>query len=60
MGFREVILTLGYMGNAIEEALGDGSLFGVDITYVHEKTKLGTAGSVKTPSGISMVRISWS
>jgi mannose-1-phosphate guanylyltransferase len=47
MGFREVVLTLGYMGNSIEEALGDGSLFGVEITYVHEKTKLGTAGSVK-------------
>ncbi len=47
MGFREVVLTLGYMGTAIEEALGDGSLFGVEITYVHEKTKLGTAGSVK-------------
>jgi mannose-1-phosphate guanylyltransferase len=35
------------MGESIEAALGDGSLFGVDITYVHEKTKLGTAGSVK-------------
>ena len=35
------------MGDAIEAALGDGSLFGVEITYVHEKTKLGTAGSVK-------------
>ena len=47
LGFREVVLTLGYMGTSIEEALGDGSLFGVEITYVHEKTKLGTAGSVK-------------
>jgi len=47
LGFREVVLTLGYMGNTIEEALGDGSLFGVDITYVHEESKLGTAGSVK-------------
>jgi len=47
MGFREVVLTLGYMGKAIEEALGDGSLFGAEITYVHESTKLGTAGSVK-------------
>jgi mannose-1-phosphate guanylyltransferase len=35
------------MSPAIEEALGDGSLFGVNITYVHERTKLGTAGSVK-------------
>ncbi|MEN6443701.1 MAG: NDP-sugar synthase [Methanoregula sp.] len=47
MGFREVVMTLGYKGTDIEEALGDGSLFGVEITYVHEKTKLGTAGSVK-------------
>ena len=30
--FREVVITLGYMGNVIEKALGDGSLFGVDIT----------------------------
>lgn len=47
LGFREVVITLGYMGSAIENALGDGSLFGVDITYVREKTKLGTAGSIK-------------
>ncbi|MCQ8893208.1 MAG: NDP-sugar synthase [Methanolinea sp.] len=47
LGFREVIVTLGYMGKAIEGALRDGSLFGVDITYVRERTKLGTAGSVK-------------
>lgn len=47
LGFREVVITLGYMGDVIESSLGDGSLFGVDITYVHEKTKLGTAGSVK-------------
>jgi mannose-1-phosphate guanylyltransferase len=47
LGFNEVVITLGYMGEAIEHALGDGSLFGVNITYVHEKTKLGTAGSVK-------------
>jgi mannose-1-phosphate guanylyltransferase len=47
MGFREVVMTLGYMGKDIEAALGDGSLFGVDITYVHEKSKLGTAGSVR-------------
>jgi mannose-1-phosphate guanylyltransferase len=47
LGFNDVVITLGYMSPAIEEALGDGSLFGVDVTYVHEKTKLGTAGSVK-------------
>lgn len=47
LGFHEVIITLGYMGEAIEETLGDGSLFGTHIYYVHEKEKLGTAGSVK-------------
>jgi len=47
LGFREVVITLGYRGKDIEEALGDGSLFGTEITYVHEKSKLGTAGSVK-------------
>lgn len=47
LGFNDVIITLGYKGNAIENALGDGSLFGVNITYVHEEAKLGTAGSVK-------------
>jgi mannose-1-phosphate guanylyltransferase len=47
LGFRDMVMTLGYMGESIEEALGDGSLYGADITYVHEKTKLGTAGSVK-------------
>jgi len=47
LGFNDVVVTLGYMSEAIEGALGNGSLFGVNITYVHEKTKLGTAGSVK-------------
>ncbi|MFY1643352.1 sugar phosphate nucleotidyltransferase, partial [Methanoculleus bourgensis] len=47
LGFNDVVITLGYMSDAIEKALGDGSLFGVNVTYVREKTKLGTAGSVK-------------
>lgn len=47
LGFNEIIFTLGYMGGAIENAVGDGSLFGIDVRYVHEKEKLGTAGSVK-------------
>ncbi|MDD1675814.1 MAG: NDP-sugar synthase [Methanomicrobiales archaeon] len=47
LGFHDVIITLGYMGGAIEEILGDGSFFGTSIRYVREKDKLGTAGSVK-------------
>ncbi len=46
-GFNDIVLTLGYLGGEIEEALGDGSIYGVHIEYVHEKEKLGTAGGVK-------------
>jgi mannose-1-phosphate guanylyltransferase len=35
------------MGDDIQKALGDGSLYGANITYVPEEIKLGTAGSVK-------------
>lgn len=47
LGFTDIVITLGYLGDRIKEALGDGSLYSADITYVEEKTKLGTAGSVK-------------
>ena len=46
-GFNEIVLTLGYKGEEIENNLGDGSMFGVHLDYVYEKEKLGTAGSVK-------------
>ncbi|MCX9013666.1 MAG: NDP-sugar synthase [Candidatus Methanoperedens sp.] len=46
-GFNDIVLTLGYLGGEIEAALGDGSMYGVHIEYVHEKEKLGTAGGVK-------------
>ena len=46
-GFNEIVVTLGYMAEKIEEDLGDGSMFGVHIDYVYEHEKLGTAGGVK-------------
>lgn len=46
-GFNEIVMTLGYMGELIEEQLGNGHMFGVHIDYVYEKEKLGTAGGVK-------------
>lgn len=46
-GFNDIVVTLGYLGGEIEEELGDGSMYGVHIEYVHEKEKLGTAGGVK-------------
>jgi mannose-1-phosphate guanylyltransferase/phosphomannomutase len=46
-GITEVVVTLQYMGSAIRDYFGDGSDFGMDITYVVEDAPLGTAGSVK-------------
>ncbi len=46
-GFNDIVITLGYMSDKIEEHLGDGHIFGVHIDYVYEKEKLGTAGGVK-------------
>jgi mannose-1-phosphate guanylyltransferase/phosphomannomutase len=46
-GITDVIVTLQYLGSAIRDYFGDGSDFGVDITYVVEDAPLGTAGSVK-------------
>ncbi len=47
LGFTDIVLTIGYLGDDIQKALGDGSLYGANITYVSEDIKLGTAGSVK-------------
>ncbi len=46
-GFTEIVITIGYMADIIEEDLGDGQLFGVHIEYVYEEKRLGTAGGVK-------------
>src|SRR5918911_305375 len=46
-GITDVVVTLQYMGSAVRDYFGDGSEFGVDITYVVEDSPLGTAGSVK-------------
>jgi mannose-1-phosphate guanylyltransferase/phosphomannomutase len=46
-GITEVVITLQYLANIIQEYLGDGSGFGVKIHYTVEETPLGTAGSVR-------------
>ena len=46
-GIREIILCVGYLKEKIKEHLGDGSKFGVIITYIEEKEPLGTAGPLK-------------
>ena len=45
-GFKDIILTAGYLSEQIKDYFGDGSDFGVNIDYYIEKEKLNTAGSV--------------
>ncbi len=46
-GFTEVVANLHYRADAIEEALGDGSEFGVSLHYSREEDLLGSAGGTK-------------
>ncbi|WP_435627918.1 nucleotidyltransferase family protein [Candidatus Ferrigenium straubiae] len=45
-GFRRFYLSVNYMSEAITEYFGDGSRWGVDIRYLRESQKLGTAGAL--------------
>ena len=45
-GFREVSISINYLGEQIEESVGDGSSWGLTVTYLREKLALGTAGSL--------------
>ncbi|UCV28969.1 nucleotidyltransferase family protein [Ferribacterium limneticum] len=45
-GLRRIYLSLNYLGHVIEEHFGDGAGFGVEIRYLREQEKLGTAGAL--------------
>ncbi len=44
---KDIILSQGILGQPIKDYFGDGSRFGVRLSYVREETPLGTAGAVK-------------
>lgn len=44
---KDIILTLCYLPDKVQTYFGDGSRFGVNLTYVVEEKPLGTAGAVK-------------
>lgn len=46
-GITDVVVTLQYMADAIQDGFGDGHAIGMNIQYSIEETPLGTAGSVK-------------
>ena len=45
-GFRDIMLTVSYLHEKIEEHFGDGSKWGVKIEYFVENTPLGNAGAL--------------
>ena len=45
-GFTNIILSVNYKSDIIEEYFKDGSDFGVSIDYVHEDKRMGTAGAL--------------
>ena len=46
-GITEIIVTVQYLANVIQDYFGDGASYGLQIEYSVEETPLGTAGSVK-------------
>jgi N-acetyl-alpha-D-muramate 1-phosphate uridylyltransferase len=47
-GLRRVVLCVGYLGEMIEQEFGDGSGFGVELSYSFDgPTLLGTGGALK-------------
>jgi mannose-1-phosphate guanylyltransferase len=46
-GVREVMVNTHHQPGTIRRALGDGSAFGLDLRYSHERTILGTGGGLR-------------
>ena len=46
-GFSEAIANLHWFPETIEDHFGDGSDFGIELSYSHEEQLLGTAGGVR-------------
>lgn len=46
-GITEIIITVQYLANSIQDYYGDGSAHGITINYSLEEMPMGTAGSVK-------------
>lgn len=45
-GLTDITLVIGHLGHVIKDFFGDGSRFGVDISYFTEDHPLGTAGAL--------------
>lgn len=45
-GYTNIVMCVNYKSHIIEEYFGDGSEFGVNIEYVFEEQRMGTAGAL--------------
>lgn len=45
-GFINIVMCINYKGQMIQDYFGDGSEFGVSISYVLEEERMGTAGAL--------------
>ncbi|MBI2145069.1 nucleotidyltransferase family protein [Candidatus Woesearchaeota archaeon] len=46
-GVKSVVISVGYKGDKIKHAIGDGKRFGVNVSYIEETKPLGTAGPLR-------------
>ena len=51
-GVRDVVLAMSYLPDPIQSCLGDGTQFGIRLTYLVEELPLGTAGAVKNAESL--------
>ncbi|MCX6780451.1 MAG: nucleotidyltransferase family protein [Candidatus Magasanikbacteria bacterium] len=49
-GIKDIILSIGYKADVIKEYFGDGSKWGVNISYCVEDQPMGTGGALKMAS----------
>jgi len=58
-GFRHVFISVNYRATMIKDLFGDGSSRGIEIRYIEEDQRLGTAGALsllpETPQGPFLV-----
>lgn len=52
-GFRDVTISIGYLGDMIRMHCGNGSKWGMNIGYVTEDQPLGTMGPLKLVDGLT-------
>jgi NDP-sugar pyrophosphorylase family protein len=49
---RDIVISVGYLGDKIRDYFGNGSKLGVNITYVEEKKEMGTAGPLRLAKNV--------